>query len=224
MIRFGGALVLGATLSACGGAPQGSVPVPTVEAPPTAPATTKCPGSTVLVDATDLVIIGEITEAQHSIVEWALTRFDEADLRLPSEIRVSFDLTGDTCAGWPGLCLPDNSPPQIAICEPYGESGEQLLRAQIATLHELAHVWHRAQGDGSDWPDHRDIVGGELNGDDVRWQEQMKERVAVVVSWGLLDQLRRPVRSDLPCVSLYQQFVALTGHVPLEPIHDVCRP
>jgi hypothetical protein len=126
--------------------------------------------------------------------------------------------------GRPAICHPDRTPPEIAICEPSGEYAQQLLDRQIATLHELAHIWQWAQGDGTGWPDRSAIVGGEVSTPDTPWRDRQEERVAITISWGLLDQLRRPVGSNLPCSTFYVQFVALTGHVPLGPLEVVCLP
>ena len=112
--------------------------------------------------------------------------------------------------------------PTVTVCRPAGDEFFQLLTMRIDLLHELAHVWHWQQGDGATWPDRSSIVGGTLDADE--WEDRMQERVAVAVSWGLLDQLRRPVRSALSCAELYEQCVALTGHEPLGPLEPVCVP
>lgn len=176
----------------------------------------------VLVDGADVQVSGQLTTPQHAVITWALDRFDEAELQLPNMILVSFDPSRDECGGSTAMCHPRQPQPGIVICQQPGPSYEQLLTARIAALHELAHLWHWSQGDGAAWPDYREIVGGEV-GDEAAWQDRMHERVAVAISWGLLDQRRRPVRTTLDCGTLNEQFVALTGRPPLEPIYEVCR-
>lgn len=140
-----------------------------------------------------------------------------------------FDPTRRRCDGRLGLCRPADRPPEVVVCEPDGEYEYQRTNRRLTLLHELAHVWHWSRGDGSDWLDLSATVGGEpaMPGGEraeTRWPKRMEERVAVVVSWGLMDQLRRPVRTNLPCRSLRRQFVELTGHPPLGPIEIACLP
>lgn len=110
------------------------------------------------------------------------------------------------------------------MCEPDDGFRAQQLGQRVTLLHELAHLWHWSQGDGTGWPDLRAVVEGETADPKAPWAERTEERVAVAISWGLLDQYRRPVRSDLACRELYEQFVGLTGRPPLGPIEVVCIP
>jgi len=175
------------------------------------------------VPALDVEIVGDLDDDDRRMVDWALWRFDQADLLLPERISFEFDPTGVSCDGCQAICHVDQIPPAVTICAPAGESAHRVLVRRIAVLHELAHLWHRARGTGAYWPDDTDVVGGEINGH-IGWEFRMKERVAVAMSWGLLDQTRRPVISDLPCRTLFVQFRELAGQPPLEPIEDVCRP
>lgn len=141
-------------------------------------------------------------------------------LTLPPAIEFEFLPIGESCRH--ATVRPADDVPLVTICRPPGAS-TQALTIRITLLHELAHTWHWAQGDGSAWPDWSAIVGGSLATDEsLPWVDRMEERVATVISWGLLDQLRRPVRRSLPCAELYEQFVALTGHEPLGPLEPIC--
>lgn len=175
--------------------------------------------------ARSVTVLGELSESDAAAIEWALGRFELAGLQLPPVIEFAFDRTRTSCGSVPGTCRPSGEIPRVTICQQSGTFA-QSLKQRITLLHELAHVWHFAQGDGTSWPDRSEIVGGVTGAgpdDDVAWADRTEERVAVAVTWGLLDQRRRPVRSGLPCWVLYSQFVQLTGVRPLEPIEPVCR-
>lgn len=174
-----------------------------------------------LVAALDVTVVGSLTDDQRGEVDWALQRFDEAGLLLPQEIEVEFDPTRVRCGGDRGVCLALDEPPAVRVCEAAGDTAFRSLNRRVTLLHELAHVWFAlASADHAD-----EIVGGVAQPDDgVPWADRTAERVAVVVAWGLLDQPRRPVVTNLPCVDLYRQFVALTGTDPLGPLEPICVP
>lgn len=143
---------------------------------------------------------------------------------LPSRIRLGFDPERSMCDGAVGICRPQHDPPEAIVCEPDDGFVAQRLGQRITLLHELAHLWHWSQGDGAGWPDRQAIVGGAPTNTNAPWGQRTEERVALAISWGLLDQYRRPVRSDLVCAELYEQFIGLTGQVPLDPIEVACVP
>ena len=172
-----------------------------------------------LVPASEVTVVGTLTSAEREMAEWALSRFAAADLELPSTIEVGFDPTRARCGGARGLCVAGDEPPAAIVCEREGETTYRVLNRRITLLHELAHIWH---GAGPEL-DAAAIVGGS-EGDDVPWSDKTHERVATVVSWGLLDQPRRPVSTGVPCVDMYRQFEALTGSPPLGPLEPLCLP
>lgn len=191
--------------------------------PTSPPTTTTCVSEPVdlEVEAENIGIDGSLTAEQMQEVTWALERFSAAGLELPSRITFVFDPTRASCDGTTGRCRLDGDPPLVAVCEPDGDNAHRVLDRKITLLHELAHVWHRHldEPEGA-----AAVVGGEPTADDVRWEDRTEERVAVVISWGLLDQPRRPVRSSLSCVELVDQFRALTGAEPLGPLPVGCGP
>jgi hypothetical protein len=166
----------------------------------------------------------DLSAEQSQLVAWAFECFAAAGLALPTQIDVIFDSTRSACDGQVGACRPRQSPPEVIVCEPEPTTAAQHTAMRLTLLHELAHVWHWEQGDGTDWLDLRAIVGGEPSGPGVVWTDRTEERVAVAISWGLLDQYRRPVQSELACVELYRQFVGLTGREPLGALQQVCVP
>jgi hypothetical protein len=177
-----------------------------------------------VVDATDVVIVGDLDGEQVAMIEWALDRFAQTDLTLPVVIRVTFDPSRAQCRSELGVCHPRQDPPEVVVCEPDGQYAMQQMNQRITLLHELAHLWYRAALDGPDAPDFPTIVGGRASSPEVPWEERTEERVAVVISWGLMDQYRRPVLSELTCAELSRQFLDLSGHLPLGPLEPVCLP
>ena len=217
-------LIVGVTATACGDASSGQhshVATDVVEGVSEPGTSTDGSVPPLLVAAGEVVIVGQLDPADRALTVWSLDRFDQANLLLPSQIEVVFDPTRTLCGGTPGRCRPASSPPVVIVCRPEGNFA-QLIDRRITMLHELAHVWHQAHRYG--WLNFQDIVGGRLDDPSSAWADRTEERVAVVISWGLMDQLRRPVRSDLPCADLYEQFAALTGQEPLGPIEIACRP
>jgi len=214
-----------AVLAACGTATPESTS-PTAPRPTTAISASAASGRLdshpAVVDATDVAVVGDLDAEQIAMVEWALDRFAQTDLTLPATIRVAFDPSRALCRNHLGVCHPRQDPPEVVVCEADGPYTTQRMNQQITLLHELAHLWYRAARDGPNAPDLQMIVGGRASSPEVSWGERTEERVAVVISWGLIDQYRRPVRSELPCAELYQQFVDLTGHLPLGPFEPVC--
>lgn len=181
-----------------------------------------------VVDASEVIVVGDLDAEQQEMVDWALGRFALAGLLLPAQIAVGFDPTRVACHGQLGQCDPtEHDPPTAWVCEAAGDSLFRVIERRVTLLHELAHLWHWAIGPGDGWVDLSSVVGGTPSGsgsDDVPWAERSEERVAMVMAWGLLDQKRRPVRSPVGCRTLYEQFRALTGVDPLDPVEPACIP
>lgn len=211
------------TCAACGQQPSAESPAAGVPEPTS---TVRAPPGPAVVDAGAVTVTtcGDLSAEQLEMVEWALARFELGGLQLPAEIEVAFDPSKQQCGGHTGKCRPPNGTARAVVCEPVFDTAASVLDRRMTLLHELAHLWHWSSGDGTTWPDHRRIVGGEYPGTGVAWEDRMNERVAVVIGWGLLDQLRRPVELDIACDELYSQFVQLTGRPPLGPLHPVCLP
>lgn len=156
------------------------------------------------------------------MVDWALDRFSMAGLELPDRLAVTFDVSGRACDGFPGRCRPDASLPEAIVCEQDGTTAFRVFNRRITLLHELAHIWHWNRSDG--WSDESEIVGGVPGNGSVDWHDRTAERVAVVISWGLLETKRRPVETDLHCAELYTMFEQLTGRAPLGELETMCVP
>ncbi len=167
----------------------------------------------------------QLTSEQQDLVDWSLDRFGTAGLRLPPRIEVVFDETRSMCHGEIAECRPDQGIPVLYICGTIDPSDSSaLLDQRLVLMHELAHVWHWSRGDGSSWPDYSAIVGGEHQNDEVPASNRAEERVAMIISWGLLDQVHRPVLTDMSCEERYLMFRTLTGVAPLGPLEPSCLP
>lgn len=234
MARLVRIILAASLLAACSGGSGQTVAAPGVETT----AEIDCE-SDQLVDAADVEVTGrrveavagiilstdQLTDGQRKVVSWSLTRFDEAGLRLPPKIDVVFDETLSMCHGDMGQCHPDQGIPVLYVCgieEP--TTSADVLDRKLVLLHELAHIWHWAQGEGTSWPDYSNIVGGEHTNGTVPAFDRTEERVAMIISWGLLDQVDRPVLDNMSCEARYLMFQTLTGHPPIGPLDPSCIP
>jgi hypothetical protein len=193
-----------------------------------------------VVDAADVEIIGSnvavvapgivlttagMSDEQTEVVEWALGRYEVAGLQLPPQIEVAFDPSKAMCDGATGKCEARRAVPMFRVCSPSEpETAARILDRKIVLLHELGHIWHWARGDGAEFPDYSPIVGGEPASPSVAWDQRMEERVAMIISWGLLDQPRRPVLLELSCAEKFLIYRELTGSDPVGPLEVVCLP
>ena len=164
-----------------------------------------------------------LTAQQHAAVQWTLSRFELAELKLPAQVEVAFDGAGSLCHGEIGECRPDQRVPVLFVCVPPGVD-QASDEAKVVLLHEMAHIWHWSQGDGTTWPDYSDIVGGDYRNDNAPAADRAEERVAMIISWGLLDRTDRPVLPKLTCTETYLAFETLTGTKPLGPVDPLCIP
>ena len=209
LISLAAIVVLASLLGACGDCAE--------------PYSTDCDD---VVDPLDAVVLGELSDDERDTVDWALQRFSEAGLFLPQLIEVGFDPTRELCDGAAGVCTIEGQLiPTAYVCEPAGDNAFRTLDRRMTVLHELAHVWHYSLGDPPPFGDLQAIVGGTAEGGpETRWEDRSEERLAMLMTWGLLDQLRRPMPTTFTCAELYQQFEAVTAHEPLGPLEQSCLP
>jgi hypothetical protein len=124
-------------------------------------------------------------EPDLALTEWALTRFDQAGLRLPPVILRFHD--GKTpCQGQNGYFRPD-SPHRVDIC---GFNWDRfLVTPRKVILHELGHVWAHENLDAETRQDFIDMRDLEVWQDrQVPWAEQGQEHAAEILAWGLMDE------------------------------------
>ena len=81
--------------------------------------------------------VGTVTPEDQGLVDWAVSRFRQAELELPT-VDVVFDPTGRTCEGASGRFSENANEMRVAICT--GQEGLTLTN-RVAILHELGHAW-----------------------------------------------------------------------------------
>ncbi len=234
VIRALGLVVVAWSFAASCGSDEIPPIEPTVTTEPSDSEVVICTDMLNLVPADQVVVSGDLTEEQMEEVSWGLQRYSLAGLELSAELIVTFDPDKELCNGSTGLCIPGADPPGVFICGREGDNAYRVLGRRMTLLHELAHLWHVGEKQQGRLVDPSPIVGGQDPTTPAAWSERSEERLAVVLTWGLMDQLRRPVPSLLAeaapyearvtCTEMYIQFQALTGTLPLEPIEEGCRP
>ena len=172
-----------------------------------------------LVEANQVIVEHGLTGDEQRLVDWALGRFHAGRLPLPHRIEFVFDPTGEQCRGHRGTCDPSNGTAQVVVCLPLPEAAHKRA---VVLLHELAHLWDWAQGDGLGWPDRSEIVGGFPEEHDVESEDRSVERVAQGVTWGLYDGAVRPHAMGLSNIELCNQYESLTGTLPPAPVRSLC--
>ncbi len=163
-----------------------------------------------------IVVEGQVTEADAEAVRWARDRFLEADLPLPA-MQVTFHEDTEPCNGGHGGFKIEDGVSRVLVCA----SGHEIAReAQVkrTLLHEFAHAWdHLALTDeiraefmrfqGSD---------GWLSESGLPYHERAGEHAAETIMWGLMDKpilmgtLSEPSSWD----ELYHGYLLLTGSEP----------
>jgi hypothetical protein len=147
---------------------------------------------------------------QRRMAEWAVGRFEDAGLVLPSIVIRFPGRSLALCRGARGLTFTDRIPMEVTMC----------WSDAFILLHELAHAWeahnlskYRRQpfmalrSDVDSWA-----------GAEVPWHQRGAEHAANVVAWGLLED-PYPISRTYPndSDSLIEAFRVLTGVTPL---HD----
>lgn len=147
---------------------------------------------------------------QSEMTDWAVGRFAEAGLDLPSVVIRFHGSDLSMCGGAPARAYAARDPAEIAMCW----DDRWLL------LHELGHIWEAttvSTGVRNQFMHLRDGVESWANREDD-WPERGEEHAANVIAWGLLED-PRIVSKTYPNdpQSMLEAFVLLTG---VEPLHD----
>ncbi|MFV1999980.1 MAG: hypothetical protein ACC654_06415 [Acidimicrobiia bacterium] len=138
--------------------------------------------------------------SQEAAIEWALQRFDDAGISLPSlEIYQHDSPSG--CAGHDGLFTPRESIDRVDLC----------TDNTFILLHELGHAWAENFASQSV----RDALlesfgGGEWSGSNAEDRKQGAERAASVLAVGLIDVDLDEAGANLNR-ELLERFRLLTG-------------
>lgn len=176
------------------------------------------------------------TPSLAALVGWGLSRFDLAELPLPTVRSVTFTEYTDYCREVEGrtLRIPDEDPVsgaptaggwEIVLCmnndDVYidARASELSARVRFIMLHELAHAW---TGEYVDEARNEHLMEWlELptwNDRDVPWDQRGTEWAASFIAWGLMDEPMPLYELDDPLPDVrFDGFQLLTGHRPLQP-------
>ncbi len=155
----------------------------------------------------------EVVALRTSLLDWALSRFDDAGLELPP-VDVRF-LDVDKCDGYVGTLSQGETRFVVRSCATGGQLRQNLL-------HELAHAWDLAGSIADKTKDRflelRGLVA--WHAADTDWNEKGSEHAAEIIAWGL-EAAEWAINSPIAEVgpqdtdSLREAFVLLTGRTPL---------
>ena len=164
-----------------------------------------------------------LTAIEMEVVEWARGQFRTAGLILPA-VEIAFSADADDCVGEQGVYRRSAGAHSVTVCVPDREGAAIDHRRRRTLLHELAHAWDHAALtdvdrerllpvlDATDWYD-----------PGAAWDQRGVERLAETLTWGLLDQKRRPLKIESHCAETHLDFITITGSDVLGPIDQICE-
>ena len=143
--------------------------------------------------------------------EWALGRFTEAGLDLPS-IDIYFHQDDQPCKGYSALHTRTDGHSLINVC-----STSRTPKLESTILHEIGHSWA-----AHNLTDHERQAFVELQGlnawydKDISWNDRGTEHAAEIIAWGLGETSRPPrwIPNNDPA-SLATAYQQLTGTNPI---------
>ena len=128
-------------------------------------------------------------------VRWAFGRFETAGLPLPAPVRITFSRYDELCKEAVARSRVQDGKWSLYFC--FGEDdlcvddecSTFAIGPKHALLHELAHVWLRANLSNEDRDDFTDFVGLTVWSDkEAEWAEMAMEHAADAVAFGLCDR------------------------------------
>lgn len=166
------------------------------------------------------------------LLEWGLSRFEQAGLDHPRLTKVVFSSHVAECDSVAGRAHAGDDGWDLLICTSEEEACEDTscttfeLRARHTILHELAHVWMDDHLDDDAQEAFLEFVGlDDWLGTDRRWVERGIEHAAEMIAWGLLDSNMYVLRLGGPSTDhLTEGFELLTGVEPLQPAAHPVEP
>ena len=158
------------------------------------------PEQVIHTDNPELMILGE----------WALGRYTQAGLDLPS-LDIYFHDDKEPCRGYSALHTRTESGSLINVC-----SHNRTPKVEGTILHEIGHAWAGHNLTDSQRQAFVDSQGLEAwNNKETSWNERGTEQAAEIVAWGLGEYQGRPrwiPNNDLD--SLTAAFQQLTSTSP----------
>ncbi len=142
------------------------------------------------------------TSEQRELARWAIGRFDDAGLELPS-IEIRFHADGGGCGGHLGYSRGG----VVDVCSTLVNAMSRRI-----VLHELAHAWAAVNVTGAartrflrlrglnNWSD----VG-------VPWSERGFEHAAEIIAWAIGERILTPTLPNVAPQELAAAYRALTG-------------
>jgi len=168
------------------------------------------------------VVIEGATPDERDLVEWALSRYETAELTLPT-VTFAFHDSNEGCRGskrvYQGLYT--HAAGTIDICNRGGGTTDP----RHTLLHELAHAWsltHMAEEDIADFVAHRGLDHWSSN--ETPWWQMGQEQAAEIIAWGLQDENEyKSIWLFLEsCDDLASAFKLVTGTRPLHTNTQYC--
>lgn len=141
-------------------------------------------------------------------VAWALERFERAGLALP-DLTVEFSDTRAACGGNTAVAVHGLDIPGIVVC-----ASEEATTSVVhrTLLHEMAHIWAKANLDASTRESFLVLRGLRSWDDADRWQDRGSEQAAEIITWALMDrELLMATLTDHSAESLASGYEMLTG-------------
>lgn len=143
------------------------------------------------------------TAEQREIAAWALQRFEDADMDVPTlDIHLHQDLA--ECQGNRGVY--NSGSQRIDVC----------VNERNVVLHEIAHAWNHQNLSESQRSEYVSFGGfGSWNDSDTPWFEKGSEDAADTIAWALLDEPITTFSSNGPIARRDAAYLLLTGnHAP----------
>jgi hypothetical protein len=161
------------------------------------------------------------SEATDALLQWAVSRFQLAQLPIPAVSSITFDPFHERCGAMPGYADWSEGTTAVLICrdssavQPSSDGGTPPLGHLV--LHEVGHAWIRQHTDEATRQAFMERVGTDnWNDTGELWRERGVEWAAETLSWGLKGSGRTSVPlASPPCDLLADGFRILTGAEPL---------
>jgi hypothetical protein len=168
------------------------------------------------------VIVEGATPDERKLVEWALSRYETAGLRLPT-ISFAFHDSNEGCRGSEGTYqgLYKHATRTIDICN----RGSGSTDPRHTLLHELAHAWsltNMTDDDITEFVAHRGLDHWYSN--ETPWWQMGQEQAAEIIAWGLqdADEYKSIWLFLESCEDLTSSFELVTSTEPLHTNTEYC--